>query len=1125
MKTQISRDSFLPAQRYSGVYLQQGRMILDADWNELTDIQKARLVDALRDAISGTTGTHIAGGAPRNNGLRLISNPAGSANIFIQPGTLYVEGVPAQLIESAPLAVDAQPDYPIEADYSGSSLYLYADVWERNVSALEQSGLMDAAMHGADTASRSQTMLQVKWCANTLDPMDPAQNPAIGDAPLKLKLRLIDSSGDDCDPCASQVTVNERIGNYLFRVEVHDYDPTPGARVLTLKWSRDNGAEACDVDQMPEGFNQGEWVWEYFDEATEKLLGNHFASNINLDKLRGRIQTSCTTPSDDFPNTYVRQWDGYIKIKLDSTDETDKIVASRDRGKSLFIDEISNQDHRRVNLTAGVLKINLELMELELGTSGVAFVPGDYWLAPVREAVDESGDYVLGSASAGETPRGVHHHYLLLAELRADGKLAAQDDAFSRRMNFPPLTDIHAADIGFTDSCVGLYAGAKNVQQALDNLCDIGAEDIAYLVPNCGSNEGKSIKDRLISSLDPDGDDNLTVEVALNTLLCDLTAASLPYTVPSCVTSNTVGGKLGLTAGDNSDVAPVLDTLLCDLTAAELPYTVPTCVTSNTTGGKLGLSAGQQVDVAATLQKLLCLLDAASLPYTVPTCVTSDTTGGRLGLSASQHIEVAAVLQKLLCDFKATDLPLEKSDTELCADIKDDIEIETVQDALNLLCNRESGGGCAVVVSSPEDLATLLSEFAKNAETDLWLCIKAGSYLLNEDISIAGKRSLRLSGEGAESTAISFNGRVLSVEADEVILENIALDYGQPNGQLAIEAASSNVQGCNFARTAPASGAPPMLKVSSLNGGLAHTVWRNNVLSSRVVQLTGDPELWLGESIVVDAAVSKALRDLYAPESLESRTRYVAVLEGAARQVIQLPLAIRTEWSDRLQELAKTAGTAPSRIASDGPQLLINVLKKETPGATEIMRAVSALESVLLTSGPDYALRLDTHRIGGVLEGNQVTGWLLLGNSITGYSSPHMGSLNTVKTDVNPLIKIGGADLSLSGNSFTAIKANIPASAVDSSKQLVQSVPGYARLSLNGNRFDEGENAITAGNLIAQGNYWYDSKRNLGLALVDWASFVSNVAETNDNAALGCTTSINRIGNSGNLLLNLTPLR
>ena len=102
MKTQISRDTFQPTRRYSGVQLQQGRMIVDADWNELSDIVRARLEAALADAVSS--------GAPKVGGLELFfSGP----NLLVRPGRLYVEGVPATLDgPDSGVALTAQPDYP-----------------------------------------------------------------------------------------------------------------------------------------------------------------------------------------------------------------------------------------------------------------------------------------------------------------------------------------------------------------------------------------------------------------------------------------------------------------------------------------------------------------------------------------------------------------------------------------------------------------------------------------------------------------------------------------------------------------------------------------------------------------------------------------------------------------------------------------------------------------------------------------------------------------------------------------------------------------------------------------------------------------------------------------------------
>jgi len=1019
MKTQISRDSFHPEQRYSGVYLQQGRMILDADWNELSDIEKARLVDALRDAI--------AGGAPRVGGLKVFADPAGSATIRIQPGALYVEGVPARLDAATPPLVNAQPDYPIQADYNGQSLKLYADVWERSVSALEQSSLLDAALHGADTATRSQTMLQVKWCANTLNPLDPAINPPLGDAPLTLKLRLIASGGDACDPCASQVKVDERIGNYLFRVEIHDYDSA--TQWLTLKWSRDNGAEACAVAAMPAGFNQGDWVWEYFDNDTERLLGNHFAANPL--KLRGLLKTACATPTGaNEPKTFVRQWDGYIEINLDSN----SVLAGRDRGVNLFAGTVSNQAQGRVNLTGGVLKLNLERLELELSSSGKRFVPGDYWLAEVREAEDASGDTVLSAT----LPRGVRHHYLFLGELGVDKKLVAQNDAFKRRMAFPPLTDIIAADVGFSDHCVGLYAGAANVQQALDNLCAIDADDIAYPLPNCGANEGKSIKDRLKALLDPDSDGKLTVKAALDNLLCQLNATNLPYAVPACAGSPSVGGLLGLAPGDNN-VAPVLD--------------------------------------------------------------------------------------KLLCEFKANDLPLDKSDPALCSDLKV-AEVATVQDALKILCGK-TGGGCAVVATSPDHLQALLQEFAgSSSATDLWICLKAGNYPLTSVPAIGGKRSLRISGAGAESVSIPFSGSVLSLGADEVILENLSLTFGSSTGQLAIFGDSSQVRGCHFSRTTSSDDGPAMIAVGGSGGGVCRMSWRDNVLYAQVKKTSGTGNLWAGSSVVGDARVSKAVLALGKDELLIDKIAYDAALNEAVTEIMAMTPEKRLAWKANLDQIA-----APKAVKSRAANVRAPVAGTENMSAALVGVAMSYSETLVAVEGmlaqwvtysPDAALLLANQKVGGVLEGNQVDGWVLLGNGVNGRSNPAVILGVNLEGDV---VKRGGEDLRLVGNSLDGLRANIPSAAINAKKSLVATVYGHARVTLSGNHFGNFFNTITAANLVAQGNTWAGS--DLGYALVDRIAFTGNLVEIDAQAhsVIMATTSTPRIASAGNLQLDVTPMR
>lgn len=1026
MKTQISRDSFQPDAPYSGVYLQQGRMILDADWNELSDIQKTRLVAALRDAI--------AGGAPRVNGLRMVAVPDNSTNIRIQPGVLYVDGVPARLDAEAPLEIDQQPDYPIQAAFSSQSLRLYADVWERTITALEQAELMDAALHGADTATRTRTMLQVKWCPNTTDPLDDATNPPLGNAPLTLKLRQITSSGDKCDPCASQVQVDERLGNYLFRVEVHDLD----GDWLTLKWSRDNGAEACRTDAMPPGFNQGPWVWEFFDDATERLLGNHFATNPQ--KLRGLIKEECVTPTGaQEPQQYVRHWDGYLRINL-STGE----VTGHDRGVVLASGTAESEAHGRVNLSTGVLKVNLELMEITLATSGQWFVPGDYWQAEVREARHTSGDTVLDA----EPPRGVRHHYLFLGEIGVNKKLVTQDDAFRRRMTFPPLSDITAQDVGFTDHCAGLFAGARNVQDALDNLCNIGAEDIAYLLPNCGANEGKSIKDNLKALLDPDSDGKLTVKTALDNLLCQLNAGSLPYSVPDCgAAGSSVRELLGLAAG-GSQVGPVLD--------------------------------------------------------------------------------------KLMCELRANDLPLDKSDTSLCSDLQA-AAVVTVQDALQVLCNK-SAGGCAVVVTSPDHLGVLLTEFANSTTaTDLWVCLKPGTYPLDAIPAISGKRSLRICGAGREAVTITFSGDKLSIDAAGVILENLSFTFTTGTGQLVLNAATSQTRGCRIARSSTSSSGPPMIAIGGRSNSPCRLEWRDNILYAQIRKTTGVGNDWAGPTIVGDAELSGLLLDFGKAEILADKAAYDEALSKAAARLVSLPKSTRANWGSNLRDRVTVATTTPLPVAAATNAIIPTAGRVSAVSFGELLNAdrieladaALAVEDLLvqwISYSPHYAIRLEDARVGGGIAENQIDGWLLLGNGVKGEPKSDPGVVGA-QLDSDS-VTASGQELRVEGNRLVAVRGNLAKGSVRNGR-LIKPASGYTRLFLTGNSIAETENTLVAASFVGQGNTWSAPSGDvirMGSVVADRATFTGNLFDgPQGQAVLGSTVAANSLASTGNARIQLEP--
>ena len=252
MKTQISNSTFDILKRYSGVYQQMGRPLTDADWNEMPDITKHRLADALSDVIGS--------GTPRGRGImKIIEHPDGSKTYDLRWGYVYADGIMAQ-VRPDPAATLSDPlglalEYDHQADLPQAPVRpavdhtLYVDVWERSVTVLEDSELRDPGLHGADTCTRTQTMAQVKWCPTTVTPENPDHNPAIGDALLTLEIRQGSTDPDPCDPCDDEIALQDKVGNYLFRVEVHDVEYGAGGNPerVVLKWSRENGAEQYAV--------------------------------------------------------------------------------------------------------------------------------------------------------------------------------------------------------------------------------------------------------------------------------------------------------------------------------------------------------------------------------------------------------------------------------------------------------------------------------------------------------------------------------------------------------------------------------------------------------------------------------------------------------------------------------------------------------------------------------------------------------------------------------------------------------------------------------------------------------------------------------------------------------------
>ncbi len=94
MKADLTRDSFDPARNFSRVLMQQGRVQLDADWNEQGDIL-LNLVRHLAADIGGQAWTPDGGFVP----TQWVGN-----DVILPPGCIYVDGIRCQ-IEATPVPI------------------------------------------------------------------------------------------------------------------------------------------------------------------------------------------------------------------------------------------------------------------------------------------------------------------------------------------------------------------------------------------------------------------------------------------------------------------------------------------------------------------------------------------------------------------------------------------------------------------------------------------------------------------------------------------------------------------------------------------------------------------------------------------------------------------------------------------------------------------------------------------------------------------------------------------------------------------------------------------------------------------------------------------------------------
>ena len=446
MKGDFSRLTFDPRKGFLRVLMQQGRVQLDADVNE----QAAILLHYLQALAADLIGPH---GGPRTPLTRLGTSGGFAIALVpgpedkpipdqyqLTPGRYYVDGL---LVEN---------DQPRHSESPGRFLpgrlapdkrhVLYLDVWEREVTYIQDNSIREVALGGQDTSLRTW----VVWRVRSTDKTPEGASIPEGITPENvqewswqtgnrglLQARARRDGAKDDNPCVTSPEARYRgPENQLYRVEIHRGGPAGEA---TFKWSRDNGMVVFAIRRM-----QGDMAYlEHMgrDERTGLRSGD-WVELIDDERDEGGEGILLQVGATDARETAVRLTAPQgAEIDLPEYDEEEA------EAKHPYL---RRWDHREGSASQGVPRLTAGAMVLREGLGddawmtledsiqirlqpGAAYRAGDYWVIPARTATGDVEWPGLVEQPETREPHGVRHRFapLAIVSVEGNGNLTPQD--------------------------------------------------------------------------------------------------------------------------------------------------------------------------------------------------------------------------------------------------------------------------------------------------------------------------------------------------------------------------------------------------------------------------------------------------------------------------------------------------------------------------------------------------------------------------------------------------------------------------------------------------------------------------------------------------------------------------
>lgn len=464
-------------QNFVGVLHQQGRVLLDADWNAQTELtndwQDTAGIDIIGAGVAAVPSDQPNGFLITGAEVKTLPD---RVELIVTPGRVWADGLlyrldgPATGVKRTALYLeppiqDPTASFPPIASTPVTRDAVVLEVWREELSAFQLPELLfEPALGDPDTTERLLTSAAFRLfrldADDTCDSIiDRLRDNFANKGKLTVTLQpTVPSGTPDCPLVAG--------GGYtgfehnLYRIEIADVD----VNTPMFKWSQYNGGivgrgqfnsavspktvtihanlqaiinsgltscylEALEFDPSPLG-DLGRWRVSYGANAT---VGADGVITLNNATAFGVVPTSSSG------DVFFRLWNG--------------------------IELISDFSSGLLALQDGIL------LKFDAVASG-KYSPRDYWTFPVRAGEIKNDPPLI----ADQPPQGIHYRRVPLAELTWNGNPIVGADIEDCRRVFQPLTKLATCCTYRVGDGVHSHGDFTKIQEAINHLPANGGE-------------------------------------------------------------------------------------------------------------------------------------------------------------------------------------------------------------------------------------------------------------------------------------------------------------------------------------------------------------------------------------------------------------------------------------------------------------------------------------------------------------------------------------------------------------------------------------------------------------------------------------------------------------------------